>query len=253
MGRAEASRSTRAIANALCIVLLWWGAAAFTLGDAPTAAQSIGVRVPILVYHNIDYSGSAFATTPELLDAECKWLIENGYSAISLWQFWDAIQNGAALPPNPVMLTNDDGWSSAVTFADTLAGNGLVGNYFINNYSPLTADQIYRLTLNGPVQAHTATHQWMSQLDADRQYQEIADNMAFIEGITGSSISFLAWPFGDVNAGAIDTASSLGIVAGFGLGGTPAYVGAVDPFNIPRIMMVADDTLDTFIAKVTGW
>lgn len=209
--------------------------------------------MPILVYHNIDHSGSAFATTPELLDAQCTWLVENGYSTISLWQFWDAIQSGAALPPNPVMLTNDDGWSSAVTFADILTQNGLIGNYFINNSSPLTANQIHRLALNGPVQAHTATHQYMSQLDPAHQHAEIADNIAYIQGITGSAVHFLAWPFGDLNAGAIDTATTLGIVAGFGLGGTPAYIGAVDPYNIPRIMMSVDDSLDTFIAKVTGW
>jgi len=151
------------------------------------------------------------------------------------------------------MLTNDDGWSSAVTFAEVLGRHGLVGNYFINNYSPLTPDQIHLLGMHGPVQAHTATHQYMSQLDPLSQHAEISENMSFIQGITGSPVSFLAWPFGDTNASAIDAATSLGIVTGFGLGGTPAYIGAVDPFNIPRIMMVTDDTLDTFVAKVTGW
>ena len=114
--------------------------------------------MPILAYHNVDYSGSDFSVTPEQLDEQCRWLIDNGYTTISLWQFWDAAMGYGTLPPNPVMLTNDDGWSSAMTFAEILGRYGLVGNYFINNVSPLTPDQILLLSQQGTVQAHTATH-----------------------------------------------------------------------------------------------
>lgn len=218
----------------------------------PAAAQS-AVRVPVLCYHNIDYSGSAYATTPELLNAECQWLLTNGYTAISVYQLWNAFATGHPLPPNPVMLTNDDGWSSAIAFAQTLSAHGMIGNYFINNYSPLSADEILFLAQNGPVQAHTANHQYMSQLDPATQSAEIVDNQTYISGITGQPVQFLAWPFGDYNATAVQAAQDAGILAAFGLGGVACHVGQGDTLALPRIMIEATDTLDTFASKVGHW
>ncbi len=253
MGRVAYARLARVTLCAVVVMLLWWALPAFTPGIADARADSTGIRVPILAYHNIDHSGDAYATTPEMLDAQCRWLIENGYTTISLWQFWEAAFAGGSLPPNPIVLTNDDGWTSAVVFAEILGRYGLVGNYFINNYSPLSTDQIHFLMQNGPVQAHTANHQYLSQLDYDTQFSEISTNQAYISGITGAPVSFLAWPFGDFNASAVEAAAAAGIVGAFALGGTGCTIGALDPYHIPRIMMESSDTLETFAAKVSAW
>jgi peptidoglycan/xylan/chitin deacetylase (PgdA/CDA1 family) len=218
----------------------------------PAAAQS-STRIPVLCYHNIDHSGSAYSTTPEMLDAQCSWLASNGFTPISVYQLWNAFSLGEALPANPVMLTNDDGWSSAVTFAQTLGAHGMTGNYFINNYSPLSASEILLLAQNGPVQAHTANHQLMSQLDPATQSAEIVNNQAYISGITGQPVQFLAWPFGDHGPSAVQAARDAGILLAFGLGGAPCYVGTSDIYSIPRIMMEVGDTLDSFASKVMHW
>src|SRR3712207_6475310 len=93
----------------------------------PISAQG-AIRVPVLCYHNIDHSGSAYSTTPETLGAQCQWLTANGFTTISVYQLWNAFASGEQLPSNPVMLTNDDGWSSAVTFAQVLGAHGMTGN-----------------------------------------------------------------------------------------------------------------------------
>ena len=218
----------------------------------PAAAQN-AVRVPVLCYHNIDYSGSAYAITPEMLDSECQWLLNSGYTTIGVYQLWNAFTSGTALPANPVMLTNDDGWASAITFAQTLSARGMIGNYFINNYSPLSAPEILYLAQNGPVQAHTANHQYMTQLDPATQSAEIVNNQAFITGITGQPVQFLAWPFGDYGPSAVQAAKDAGILAAFGLNGVACYVGASDLYAIPRIRIESGDTLDTFASKVGHW
>lgn len=218
----------------------------------PAAAQS-ATRVPVLCYHNIDYSGSAYATTPEMLDAQCQWLAANGFTTVSVYQLWNAFTTGAVLPEGSVMMTNDDGWSSAVTFAQTLGMYGMTGNYFINNYSPLSAADILLLAQNGPVQAHTANHQYMTHLDPATQSAEIVTNQAYISGITGQPVQFLAWPFGDYGPNAVQAAQDAGILAAFGLGGAPCYVGASDVYAIPRIMMEVGDTLESFASKVAHW
>jgi peptidoglycan/xylan/chitin deacetylase (PgdA/CDA1 family) len=253
MGRVGAWRGVRAIVCAFVLVLIHLQVLFWNPLPARAMEESASTRVPVLVYHNVDNSGSEFSVTPEQLDEQCRWLIDNGYTSITVWQFWDAAMGLGTLPANPVLLTNDDGWSSAMTFAEILGRYGLVGNYFLNNYSPLSADQILTLSQYGPVQAHTATHQYLSQMDFEGQLAEISQNVAYIEQITGQPVRFLAWPFGDYNASAIEAAAASGIVGAFGLSGTGCYMHAVDPYHVPRIMMVVGDDLDTFAAKVGWW
>jgi peptidoglycan/xylan/chitin deacetylase (PgdA/CDA1 family) len=222
-------------------------------GERTNAAQAVGVRVPVLAYHGVDYSGSPMSVTPEQLDEQCRWLLEHGYTAITAGQFWDAVMGYGSLPPNPVILTNDDGSPSALAFADILGRYGMVGTYFINNTSYLTADQILSLAQRGSVEAHTASHVRLPGLDAQTQYAEVADNKLYLEQITGVPVRFLAWPFGESDDSAVQAAAAAGIVAAFGLNGTAANTGALDPYYIPRLMMMASDDLGTFAAKVTTW
>lgn len=257
MGRVGAMRG-HALLCALAFVLAlavagnlkWPGLA------PPTAAADIAdmsVRVPVLAYHGIDYSDSVYSVTPEQLDEQCRWLVENGYTAITVWQFWDAVAGFGQLPPLPVVLTVDDGLSSALAFAEVLHRYGMPGTYFVNNESYLTHDQIYSLAQRGAVQAHAASHASLRGLNYDIQLAEIAHNVSHLEQITGQPVRFLAWPFGDSDASAVQAASAAGIVGAFGLGGTAANTGSIDPYYIPRIMMTSDDDLATFAAKVITW
>lgn len=254
MGRVGLGRRVRAAVFSLllvCVSFAWPAPAPGNL--AVSAAQVAFGRVPILAYHNVDYSGSEYSVTPEQLDEQCRWLVENGYTAITLHQFWEAAANSGKLPPNPVLLTNDDGWASALTFAEILGRHGMAGTYFVNSVSPLTAEQILLLSQLGSVQAHTASHVHLSGLEYEGQLAEIAENKAYLEAITGQPVHFLAWPFGDRNDSAVQAAAAAGIIGAFGLGGVTADLLAIDPYHIPRIMMVAGDDLPTFAAKVGGW
>ena len=151
-----------------------------------------------------------------------------------------------------MILTNDDGDPSARTFARILERYGLVGNYFVNNVSPLTRRQIRSLAQRGSVEAHTVSHVALSGLDYEDQVAEIAENQAYLEEITGQPVRFLAWPYGDVNESAIEAAAAAGIVVAFGLGATAADLDTTDWYAIPRMTIFVDDDLETFAAKVTG-
>ena len=209
--------------------------------------------MPVLAYHNVDYSGSEFSVTPEQLDEQCRWLIDNGYTPITVWQFWDAAMGSGTLPANPVMLTNDDGWSSAMTFAEVLGRYGLPANYFINNVSPLTPDEILYLVTAGYGPGPHREPRFAFGMDYAGQLAEITENVIYLEQITGQPVQFIAWPNGDTNASAVEAAAAAGIVGGFGLGGTGCFLQSVDPYYVTRIMMVVSDDLDTFAAKVSWW
>jgi peptidoglycan/xylan/chitin deacetylase (PgdA/CDA1 family) len=221
-------------------------------GVSTGAAQSSAARVPILVYHTVDESGITYSVTPRQLNQQCRWLVEHGYTSITLHQFWRAARGLADLPPNPVILTNDDGDPSARTFARILARYGLVGNYFVNNVSPLTRRQLWSLAQRGSVEAHTVSHVALSGLDYEDQVAEIGENKTYLEEITRQPVHFLAWPYGDVNESAIEAATASGIDVAFALGGIAADLDVTDRYVIPRIAILVDDDLETFAAKVTG-
>src|SRR5215212_10184611 len=184
MGRVGVWREARALLCALILIQILVG--------YPSSARAIeeagSIRVAVLAYHNVDYSGSEFSVTPEQLDGQCRWLIDNGYTPITIWQFWEAAMGSGSLPANPVMLTNDDGGSSAMTFADVLGRYELPATYFINNVSPLSPDQILLLSQLGTVQAHTVTHAHLAGMDYESQLAEVANNVAYLEQITGQPI-----------------------------------------------------------------
>jgi peptidoglycan/xylan/chitin deacetylase (PgdA/CDA1 family) len=233
----RAGHRSRTLLSGLVLVLLWWGTWIATWAAPLMASQGAAVRVPILVYHTVDESGNTYSITPRQLDLQCRWLVEHGYTAITLRQFWRAARGLADLPPNPVILTDDDGDLSAMKFARILERYGLVGNYFVNNVSPLTRPQIRWLAQRGSIEAHAVSHVALSGLDYEDQVAEIADNRAYLEEITGKPVRFLAWPYGDVNESAIEAAEAAGIV---------------DRYTVPRIMVFVDDDLAMFAAKVTG-
>jgi peptidoglycan/xylan/chitin deacetylase (PgdA/CDA1 family) len=236
----------------LVVILVWGGASSGTTAVPLTATRGAAARVPILVYHTVDESGNTYSITPRQLNQQCRWLVEHGYTTITLRQFWRAARGLADLPPNPVILTNDDGDPSVRRFASILDRYGLVGTYFVNNVSPLTRRQIRSLAERGSVEAHTVSHVALSGLDYEDQVAEIAGNRTYLEEITGESVRFLAWPYGDVNESAIEAAEAAGMVVAFGLGATAADLDVVDWYTVPRMTIFVDDDLETFAAKVTG-
>jgi peptidoglycan/xylan/chitin deacetylase (PgdA/CDA1 family) len=252
LGVTRAVHGFRTLLCGLILILVLAGASAGTAAVPLEASQSAPARVPILVYHTVDESGNTYSVTPRQLNQQCRWLVEHGYTAITVRQFWRAARGLADLPPKPVILTNDDGDPSVKKFAKILDRYGLVGTYFVNNVSPLTRRQIRSLAQRGSVEAHTVSHVALSGLDYEDQVVEIAENRAYLEEITGQPVRFLAWPYGDVNESAIEAAASAGIVVAFGLGPTAAGLDTIDWYTVPRMSIVVDDDLETFAAKVTG-
>lgn len=208
--------------------------------------------VPILMYHHVDYAGGTYSVTPEQLDAQCQWLAANGYTAITLTEFYNAAFAGALLPARPVVFTIDDGWASALTFADILSWYGFVGNYFIVTDSELTADQVAYLGQVGEIEDHTVDHPMLSYLGYNDQYAEIANNRWYLENVTGQAVQFLAYPYGDWNASAVQAAADAGIIGAFDAWGGPAVFGAFNSWHIPRILIDGGYDLDTFVSVIGG-
>src|SRR5581483_6218919 len=91
--------------------------AALGLLHLPSTLPARSLRLPILEYHRI---GSVRSTLPPItrrltvdsgqFAAEMDWLVRHGYHAVTELQAFEALELGAKLPPNPVLITFDDGY-----------------------------------------------------------------------------------------------------------------------------------------------
>jgi peptidoglycan/xylan/chitin deacetylase (PgdA/CDA1 family) len=90
-------------------------------------------RVPILMYHHIDDNPvNDWVVTPEAFAAQMRALCDNGFTAVSLCQLVDFVDRGIPLPPNPIVITFDDGYLSVYEHAfPVLQRYGMVATVFI--------------------------------------------------------------------------------------------------------------------------
>src|SRR5688572_20258172 len=155
----------------------------FTPPPSPTStwvAQGPGnVVVPILLYHWIAVSPtdgpnytSPYYVKPEVFDAQMKLLHEWGYQTITVDMLLKAINEGAELPPRPMLITFDDGhednYTAAFPIMQKYGFTGIlyiVGNYIgIDGY--LNVDQIKEMSTAGwEIGSHSMSHSDLTALE----------------------------------------------------------------------------------------
>jgi len=74
------------------------------------AQQTKPIELPILMYHFIVENKGEHHISPEEFERDLIFLQENGYNTISMSELISFVYDYQPLPPNPVMLTFDDGY-----------------------------------------------------------------------------------------------------------------------------------------------
>lgn len=183
--------------------------------DSPQEKTSpVSVRVPIFVYHSVSpyypketsYQ-KAFDTTPQLLEAELKYLQDNHYVAISLDDLAYYFYIQKPLPQKPVILTFDDGWQSQYVYAFPLLKKyhdtatffvytGVIG--YGNFFSWKELEEISRAGMS--IGAHTKTHPYLVSIkDKNILKDEIIGSKKILEDHLQKPITAFAYPFGHYN------------------------------------------------------
>lgn len=233
--------------------------------------------IPILCYHNVsDVRNRAFRRyilPVERFRRQIAWLRRRGYRAISLDALHDYLDHAAPLPPMPVVITFDDGYRELETTATPiLADAGFPHAHFINSgkiggttdwieVAPdlpiLSAEQIRGMAerYDGLVdfQAHGRGHLFMPRHDRETVADEVRHCIEVLEPLTGRSVRYLAYPFGEQDAGTRQAMGDLPIRCAFTVDQGLCRPGQ-DRYRLPRVEIFAHDLAVDFRFKVKfGW
>ena len=228
---------------------------------APTSDPNRVANVPILMYHyvstppaNADRIRLDLSVTPENFEAQLKYLAENGYKTISLYDLHAHLSSGALLPPKPIILTFDDGHRDAYTQAFPLLRKyGMVGTFFVVSDFVSSANpdymhwpEIQELAAAGMfIESHSRTHIDLRNRDNPKLIWETLGPIEAIEHYTGRRPRFFCYPSGRYDAAVIRVLQSE-----YMLGAVTTAYGKThrlkDAFEWDRVRIHGDTTLAQF-------
>ncbi len=223
---------------ALALLLIVWALAA-ALGPRTDRSRAVAplrdetrrrIDVPVLMYHYIsvpppdaDVYRQDLSVTPDQFAAQVFWLRDNGFTAVTLDDLYAALVYGAPLPPQPVILTFDDGYADAYTNTfPVLRQAGMVGTFFVvtewlDRQEPgyLTWDQAREMAAAGmAIQSHSRSHPDLTvDCDYDCLVYQILGSVQTIEAEIGVRPRFFCYPSGRYDAAVLAVLDQVGIEA----------------------------------------
>ena len=223
------------------------------------------VRVPILMYHYIsvpppdaDVYRRDLSVTPGDFEQQLRYLVDNGYTTISLKDLVYHLTLGYPLPERPVILTFDDGYQDNFLHAYRLLRRfDSMGTFFVvtgfideNRSDYLTWGQV-RVMHQGGMEfgSHSYSHPDLRGQSVDYMVWQIVGSQEALAERIGEAVRFFSYPVGSYDRQVIDVLRSAGFWAAVttqqGTGHTSDGL-----FELMRIRIRGDDTLDQFAAKL---
>jgi peptidoglycan/xylan/chitin deacetylase (PgdA/CDA1 family) len=224
------------------------------------------VRVPILMYHHVqapppgaDALRRDLSVTPADFEAQLRYLKAEGYESITLNDLALHLTVGKALPPKPIILTFDDGYTDAYTHAfPLLVRHGFSGTFFLIS-APIEAGDAEFLSWAEVDEMHAAgmrfePHSYDHPDLRNRGFQflvfQILAPKEAIEARTGEPCRFFAYPSGRYDQYVIDVLRSADFW-GAVLTEQGATHGSGDLFTLKRIRVQGSDTVDDLARKLS--
>lgn len=227
------------------------------------------VRVPILIYHRIiDLPEGAsaaqrdYAVSPLHFEEQLRYLKGQGYQSISLYDLNGHLQTGNPLPDRAVILTFDDSYrDNAVTAFPLLVKYGFTATFFVNTQpindeypAYMTWAQVEQMSRQGmDIESHSHSHPNLKGKPVEDVVREVRQSKEMIESHTGKTVRFFSYPYGHYDQQVVDVLISQGFWGAVTLRSGLAH-GSQAMFDLARVRVRADDTLDSLAAKLErGW
>ncbi len=225
------------------------------------------VRVPILMYHyistppaNADNYRVNLSVTPDQFRDQMRYLAENGYHTVTLDDVLFALNQGRALPPKPVVLTFDDGYTDIYKNAfPILEEFGFVGTFFIvtgwideRNPNYISWAQAREMAEAGMrIESHSKSHPDLTNKPRDFIVYEVLGSIESIEAHTGRRPRFFCYPAGAFDDNLTAMLPELGVWGAVTTQqGTRHYS---DMLYTMRRVRISNDTSLAQFAALLGW
>ena len=188
----------------------------------PISEIAAGPKVLVLNYHQVDDSRTSLAIPIEDFDAQMAYLVDNGYIAITPDALLSAMEGEFELPPKPVLITFDDGYTDNYTNAFPilqkydLRATIFIITAFVGREGYMTWDELREMEEYGiTMQSHTMNHIALENLPDDGLRVELLDSKRMLEEQLGHSVDFLAYPTGTYNLHIAAIAKDVGYKGAF--------------------------------------
>ncbi len=225
------------------------------------AAETWG-GVPVLMYHKIDPKtphdavGRDLTLDPAAFAAQLAWLQGHHVRTITMAELVAAIGRGEK-PRDTVVLTFDDGYVDAATFATPLLqkygmrASFYVSAAFVGDGRHASWKQLRRMHAAGmEIACHGTQHLDLSQLSRAAAEEEIGHCIRDVRTYLGVRPTTYVYAAGKWNAAAREILAHDGVKAA--LTEEPGTVHSlVNPYELPRRRLHRDDTLATFGSLAT--
>ena len=174
--------------------------------------------IPILEYHVLG-AAPADEPYPDLyvsrpdFHQQMNWLDEHGYEAVTLEQVEAAWYRDATLPPQPVVISFDDGYRPQFTYAlPELRRHGWAGVLNLKaEGSDLYPSNIEAMIAAGwEIAAHTIHHLDLTELDATQLTEEVAGSRKILQREYGVPVKNFCYPAGRFDSTVIAAVEAAG-------------------------------------------
>lgn len=184
-----------------------------------------GMRLPILMYHYVEYvedKGDKIRQIlniePWLFEDQIKTLKEDGYTFLTMQDVMNMFSGKEQIPEKPIVLTFDDGYRDFYTdvFPILKKYNAKAVAYvvpnFINNRNNMTTAQLEEVAKSSLVEigAHTMNHVWLRGIKKETAENEIAESRKTLEKELGIPITAFAYPYGAFDEQAVKLVKEAG-------------------------------------------
>jgi peptidoglycan/xylan/chitin deacetylase (PgdA/CDA1 family) len=214
-----------------------------------------GPEATILCYHIVESPHDPhMEVSREAFLQQITYLTATGYNIIPLADLYSYIEGRrSSLPPNPVVVTADDGWRSTYTeLYPEMKRHHFPFTVFVypkiigKTAYALTWSQIREMAGNGAdIESHSLSHPFLTQrhhsgLDQSAYTAWLRDELVrskrIIEKETGRPVRFLAYPYGDYDVQLARTVAGAGYTAAVTCDFGRVHRGS-DPMRLRRVVI----------------
>lgn len=192
----------------------------------PSRPPAVSLRVPILMYHYVEYVEDKNDTirqslniNPYVFESQIETLKTAGYTFLTASDLDKLLSGKVKSPPKPILITFDDGYRDFYTDVYPLlqkyqvkATEYVIVN-FLNRPNHLYLDQLKEMTKDGLVEigAHTMDHTWLKGVDIKTAQYEIAESRKELQRLLNASVTSFAYPYGAFDLQTINLVKTAGL------------------------------------------